>query len=42
VLGGLALFTAGLIGLAALAGDDERWDDPVRRYRGPDGRFRKG
>jgi serine/threonine protein kinase len=42
VLGGLALFAAALVGLGALAVGNEGWDEEVRRYRAPDGRFKKG
>jgi len=41
-LGGLLLFGAALLGLAALAGGDAKWDRNVRRYRGSDGRFTQG
>jgi serine/threonine-protein kinase len=42
VIGGAALFVAGLVALAAFAGGEETWDAEVRRYRGTDGRFRRG
>ena len=39
-LGMGALFAAALVALAALAAGNNNWDATVRRYRGPDGRFK--
>jgi serine/threonine protein kinase len=41
-LGGLLLGGLLLAGLAALAGGGSEWDANVERYRGSDGRFRRG
>jgi serine/threonine protein kinase len=42
VIAGVALFAAALVGLAALASGEKKWDASVQRYRGSDGRFRNG
>jgi serine/threonine protein kinase len=42
VIGGLLLAGGVLAALAALSENDGAWDEDVRRYRGSDGRFKKG
>lgn len=42
VIAGVTLFAAAMIGLAALAGGENKWDASVQRYRGSNGRFRNG
>lgn len=42
VLAGLGLGALALLGLVALLGDKKKYDPEVDRYRGSDGRFRRG